>query len=145
MAYSYGTPYQETRVKNIQLLYLSIMIAGFVFYYLYSQKPNLKHSKHHAINYSLISLVLSCIMVAAINPNNISGLVLLDDIFYGKSYSYDICMDIIENELKQPNDKAKISNCEVYPSSLHYYRMTQDGWQTEAMEKYYHKQIIIEQ
>lgn len=145
MAYSYGTPYQETRVKNIQLLYLSIMIAGFVFYYLYSQKLNLKHDKHHSINYDLISLILSCIMVAAINPNNISGLVLLDDIFYGKSYSYDICMDIIENELKQPNDKAKISNCEVYPSSLHYYRMTQDGWQTEAMEKYYHKQIIIEQ
>lgn len=142
MAYSYGSPYQETRVENIQLLYLSLLTGLCVFYYLATKKrPPLTASRIN--QFAWCGIVAAILMISAIGLNNITGILMLDDVFYGNSHSHDLCMDTIENQLRQPTTEVTISNCEVHPSSLLYYYMAQDSWQTKALEEYYNKKIII--
>ena len=145
MAYSYKTFYQETRVKNIQLFYLVIMfticIINYVGYYIQSKK--LKDVDVKDGYYLFIGFIATILMASSIGIKNIGGIGMIDDVLYDRSQIFDVCIDEMNKELLSDGEVAHVKTCKVYPSSLHYHKVTNEGWITEAIEAYYHKEIEV--
>ena len=141
MAFSYKNFYQETRVENIQLLYLVIMlticIANSIGY-------NNKNNSYDSV-LSIVGISLAIVMISAIGTDKMQGFILIDDVLYGRSLSYDICLNSMEKVLSSKKYKVKIKTCSVYPESIHYYKMENTGWINDAMSKYYNKVIEVEE
>lgn len=141
MAFSYKNLYQETRVENIQLLYLAIMVTlnmiNIIGYY--NVLTKIDDSKM-----IFAGVILIIIMISSIGTENLQGFILIDDIIYEKSYSYNYCLNAMESKLKNSKkDKVEINNCSVYPNSIHYYKMENSGWINDAMSTYYNKKIEV--
>lgn len=141
MAFSYKNFYQETRVENIQLLYLVIMlticIANSIGY-------NNKNNSYDSV-LSIVGISLAIVMISTIGTDKMQGFILIDDVLYGRSLSYDICLNSMEKVLSSKKYKVKIKTCSVYPESIHYYKMENTGWINDAMSKYYNKVIEVEE
>ena len=150
MTYSYGTYYEELRVKNIQLFYLYIMIMFSFFYLIGNLIKNYKNifeSPNLKIACYVTSFICTIIMVGYIGFDNIKTRMVSNDLIYGVSESYDKCMDDLFYQLSiAKEDIVKIKNCEKYTETLHYYRLSNDeNWIKTAMEKYFKKEILVEE
>lgn len=85
-------------------------------------------------------------MIAAIGVYDIPGLNMVNDYLELKNVTYDRCIDEMDNKLiNSPEDQVEITNCAAYPSSLHYYVIENESWQTDAMEVYFHKDIVVKE
>lgn len=144
MAYSYGSAFQETRVKNIQLFYLVIMISICYINFIGTKLKGKTFIQNPAIPWLGL---LSCLLATmAIGFDNIPGFNLINDYIYMKNVNYNSCMNALENKLQNSEEKTvEITNCEVFPSSLHHYYIQKDNWQTKALELYYDKTIKIKE
>ena len=145
MAYAYGTTYQETRVKNIQIFYLVLMCAVCMIAFFAKVKTK---NQHIYENPTLVPIgtLAAIIMIAAIGVYDIPGLNMVNDYLELKNVTYDRCIDEMDNKLiNSPEDQVEITNCAAYPSSLHYYVIENESWQTDAMEVYFHKDIVVKE
>lgn len=146
MAYAYGSTYQETRVLNTQFLYLILFIAFCFTLYLSSNQETAKAIIKNKKQITLTGILAVFLMTSSIGINNISGLNLIQDFTSRSNVRYDACMDSTTKTLQESTEHTVlINNCDVYPTSLHYYIITNDGWQTDALETYFKKDIIIEE
>ncbi len=141
---AYKNYYQEVRVKNIQLLYLSIMaVVCLVNYYGHLYKFNKKDMNDSPRVYTIIGIVSLIGVISAVGPERIAGLELIDDIVYQRSYNYDVCVDEIEKVLNNDEKSVVVTNCSVYPTSLHLFIVYDEGWISDALENYYGKEIEV--
>ena len=133
--------YLDWRVQNLQLFYACIMITACIIGYC-----GKKYNKTKIDNYKYCGFgggILCIIMISAIGAENITGIKLFEDLLYEKSLNYNICMNNIRNKLQKGKSPVKISNCEVFPSSLHTTYFEEDSWVKNAVENYYNKKIEI--
>lgn len=146
-AYSYGTLYQEPRVQNIQLLYLFLFIGLIYFYFIGNIVKNknsqiLKSSIFKELCY-IFGIFLLIINISVIGINGINSKRVSDEIIYGKSSAFNVCMQ--ENEKKlmdKTSDTAIINNCPP-TSGLHYWPLVDGDWVTEDMSIYFKKKVIV--
>ena len=148
MALAYKDFYQETRVLNIQFLYLVIMTTVCIInYYGYIyQNQIVKEKIFSNSGYIFLGMVLTILMISSIGLNNIEGIKMVEDVLYSRSSSFNSCMDNNDKLYTQSrNKKVKATNCEIYPYSLHYHKLEKDFWVTDAIEKYYGIKFIWEE
>ena len=148
MALAYREYYQETRVMNIQLLYLIIMFTVCIinyYGYLYQNKK-IKERILPDSGYILFGLVSMVVMISAVGVNNIEGVKMVEDVLYSRSGSFNGCMDSINKYfVENKGGKVEPRYCEIYPYTLHYHKLAKDFWVTDAIERYYDVEIVWEE
>ena len=98
-------------------------------------------------NYHLptLGIIATIVMVPAIGLENIAGFALMNDYLYMRNSDYDKCINQLYTYISESTDNpVVIKNCEVYPSSLHYYKIQNNTWQTKALKEYFGKEIVVD-
>lgn len=137
MAYAYNSFYQETRVMNIQFLYLVLIILACAVVILSYYRANFR------LNGALVA-VSAILLISAISVDGLPGFSMINDVVMLRSRHYDACMNEIEAALsKDGGTEVEVAPCPEYATSLHHFVFLEGDWRTSAVEKFYNKKIIV--